>query len=526
MSPPTEQLIRDYLNRLSVAARGRLNSDDRRALVTRTHDFIERNASRSGPPIPMEVAALLSRLGDPGALVDQEVARLAAARGETVVPEADQANGLAARLRRRTANASWHWPTAAAHPDLVTELLNGNGGNGAKPPPTQPTDPAAVVPRQPGPADPDAKESGSAAPPGGSAPPGSSGPPGSSAQPSGPGQPAPPRPVWPVAAPDLGARGGAGSADIAGSDRPGALHAQAGGAGSGDEPAGREPAGGELGAGEPGERGPGIGELGIGAVGQTRGVAEPDAPEPDAVASGPGAPAPGATGTEAGGGGAGGSAKVPEPPLAESVTHYPAEAGAGRSDAPSPSATPRSHSSATRQTQSSATRQTQSSVTGQTQPSATRQTQSPAGRLAGDGPSRVAPARAWIRSLPGRGLALSRRHPLEATAIVLLGLGGVIFPPVWLLGAGVAVPSREWDYRDKWAGLVGPVVLLVIGTTVGLALGHPHHQLGAYLHEAWVYLNILSRLCAVAGTWYLCWRLTHARQAPDVPPWNRPRRVD
>jgi hypothetical protein len=100
MSPPTEQLIRDYLNRLSVAARGRLSSEDRRALVTRTHDFIERNASRSGPATAMEVAALLSRLGDPGALVDQEVARLAAERGEAVATETDQATGLAARLRR------------------------------------------------------------------------------------------------------------------------------------------------------------------------------------------------------------------------------------------------------------------------------------------------------------------------------------------------------------------------------------------------------------------------------------------
>ncbi len=81
MSPPTEQLIRDYLNRLSVAARGRLSSDDRRALVTRTHDFIERNASRSGPATALQIAALLSRLGDPGALVDQEVARLAAEHG-------------------------------------------------------------------------------------------------------------------------------------------------------------------------------------------------------------------------------------------------------------------------------------------------------------------------------------------------------------------------------------------------------------------------------------------------------------
>jgi hypothetical protein len=353
MSPPTEQLIRDYLNRLSVAARGRLSSADRRALVTRTHDFIERNASRSGPATAMEVAALLSRLGDPGALVDQEVARLAAERGEAVATETDQANGLTARLRRRTAHASWHWPTTAAHPELVTELLNGNGGNGAKPPPAQPPDPAVVVPRQPGPADRDAVASGPAPQPDGQ-----------------PDALAPARPVWS--------------------------------------------------AGEP-------------APGQ-----------PD-----PGQPAP--------------EEPTPEQPV-------------------------------------------------------TRQSATVAAELP------AAPSR--IRSVASRAMALSRRHPLEAAAIVLLGLGGVVFPPVWFIGAGVAAASKVWDYRDKWAGIAGPVVLLIIGTSLGVALGSSHHQLGDYLHEVWIYLNVLSRLCAVAGTWYLCWRLTHARPAPDVPPWNRPRRVD
>ncbi len=389
MSPPTEQLIRDYLNRLSVAARGRLSSADRRALVTRTHDFIERNASRSGPATAMEVAALLSRLGDPGALVDQEVARLAAERGEAVATEPDQANGLAARLRRRTAHASWHWPTMAAHPALVTELLNGNGGNGAKPPPAQPADPAAVVPRQPGPADRDAAASGP--PP----------------QPDGqPDAVAPARPVWPAVA-------GGSSAHTAGDATAGADDVS---------PAGPEP-----------------------------------------VADGASA---GRSGTAAG-------EPALEQPAAEQSAHEQA---------------------------------------------VTRQSATVAAELP------AAPS--WIRSLASRAMALSRRHPLEAAAIVLLGLGGVVFPPVWFVGAGVAAASKVWDYRDKWAGIAGPVVLLIIGTSLGVALGSSHHQLGDYLHEVWIYLNVLSRLCAAAGTWYLYWRLTHARPVPDVPPWNRPRRVD
>jgi hypothetical protein len=396
MSPPTEQLIRDYLNRLSVAARGRLSSEDRRALVTRTHDFIERNASRSGPATAMEVAALLSRLGDPGALVDQEVARLAAERGEAVATETDQATGLAARLRRRTAHASWHWPATAAHPELVTELLNGHGGNGAKPPPAQPPDPAAVVPRQSGPADRDAVGSG---PP-----------------PQPDNRPDAARPVRPAAA-------GSGDAD-AGDATAGANDVS---------PAGPEPSDDGAAAARPGP---------------AAGPAEPAAGEP-----------------------------VSEQPVSKQPVREQ----------------PVSEQPVTRQAATVA-----------------------------ELPAR--PAR--IRSLASGAMALSRRHPLEAAAIVLLGLGGVVFPPVWIVGAAVAAASKVWDYRDKWAGIAGPVVLLIVGTSLGVALGSSHHELGGYLHEVWIYLDVLSRLCAVAGAWYLYWRLTHARPVPDVPPWNRPGRVD
>jgi hypothetical protein len=83
MSPPTEQLIRDYLNRLSVAARDRLGPDDRRALVDRTRKLIERKADFAGRPTTLEVGKVLARLGDPVALVEQEWRRLTAVRGET-----------------------------------------------------------------------------------------------------------------------------------------------------------------------------------------------------------------------------------------------------------------------------------------------------------------------------------------------------------------------------------------------------------------------------------------------------------
>jgi hypothetical protein len=377
MSPPTEQLIRDYLNRLSVAARGRLNAEDRRALVTLTHDFIERSASESGPPTAMKVAALLSRLGDPGALVEQEAARLAEARGGAAAPaEVERSGRLLGLLRRRNTPLSWHWPAAPGSPGLLRELLseasaqpvaNGvaqEGHNGSL---------AVRVPRQPGP------------------------------------------------------QAGEVPGEVPATDRAAA---------AGDE--------------EPSAVGPGW----------------PSAPKRE------GSPQPGAGVAE------------PREPEAGAAEPSSAEAGPAEADA---------------------------------------------GELAADleqDPAAAGSVRGWLASVANRALAGSRRTPMEATAVILLGLGGVIYPPVWLLGACLALASKVWDYRDKWAGLVGPVVIMIIGTATCLALGTSQSGFGPYLHQTWVYLNIWSRVGAVAGTWYLVWRLAHDRETPDVPPWSRPRRVD
>jgi hypothetical protein len=76
VNPPAEQLIRDYLNRVSVAARGRLSPDDRRAFVARTRELIEQNTRGLGQGSPMGVARFLNGLGDPAALVARECDRL------------------------------------------------------------------------------------------------------------------------------------------------------------------------------------------------------------------------------------------------------------------------------------------------------------------------------------------------------------------------------------------------------------------------------------------------------------------
>ena len=80
MSPTAEQLIRDYLNRVSVAARTKLHSEDRRAFLARMRFSIERHCGPPGTADPGMVARVLARLGDPEKLVDAEAARLKAAR--------------------------------------------------------------------------------------------------------------------------------------------------------------------------------------------------------------------------------------------------------------------------------------------------------------------------------------------------------------------------------------------------------------------------------------------------------------
>jgi hypothetical protein len=398
MSPPTEQLIRDYLNRLSLAARGRLDAEDRRALVSRTHDFIDRTASPSGPPTSMEVAALLSRLGDPTALVDQEVARLAAARGESAAAElAERQERPPGRLRRLSAHSSWHWPAAPGSEDLRTRLLNGNSEHGYGSP-----DEEAAVPAD---ADrPGADRTGSDRP----------------------------------------------DADRTGSDRPEAelpppiwLPRQSGPADGFAPPANARPDPADAAGGS---RRPGAGPAATTAAGPASGSAE-DRPDGPGLAR-------------------------PAWPSAAAVSTRGQEPAAGPAD------------------------------------------------------SRATVLLAGASASASRLLAWARRNPVEAAAATLLGLGGAAFPPIWLLGVVPALASRAWDYRDKWVGLAGPVLILVVGTALGVTLGTRYDSFGPYVHEGWVYADILSRVGALAGTGYLVWRLTHARRVATVPPWNKPHRVD
>jgi hypothetical protein len=366
MSPPSEQLIRDYLSRLSAAARGRLGTEDRRTFVKRTREFIEQTAPQPGLANSMQIAALLAQLGDPGVLVDQEVARLSAERGELAPPPVAVAGRLAAIRRRRP--ASWHWPSMSGDPDLQTRLLTvaATDLNGAV---TEPTASTAT----------DAAHTGTAAP--------AQNPPRRNSQP----------PIWvprqPAAADEAMAAWAGPALDSAAVGGP-------------DQPA----------------------------------AAERKPNWPSVVARSPATAQPAAAPT----------VEWPDVPA------YQAKPGAGM-------------------------------------------------------------AAALLRQ--------ARANPVAAVAVILLGLGGAAFPPVWLLGAAVAIASRVWDYRDKWLGLAGPVLLLVLGTFLGVTLGSRQTSLGGYVHEGWIYADVLSRVGAVLGAYYLAWRVGHPRPASDMPPWNRPHHV-
>ena len=63
MRPPAEQVIRDYLSRLSVAARNQLPPEDRSAFLARTRDYIERQSGVRDMTDPADVMRALSDYG-------------------------------------------------------------------------------------------------------------------------------------------------------------------------------------------------------------------------------------------------------------------------------------------------------------------------------------------------------------------------------------------------------------------------------------------------------------------------------
>ena len=104
MNPPTEQLVRDYLNRLSLAARSRLGLRDRQALLDQTRARIEAEAGGLSHATPAQVRQVLATLGDPIALVESERTKIAARKEAAIGSRfGGSANGAVRQV----------WPTAA-----------------------------------------------------------------------------------------------------------------------------------------------------------------------------------------------------------------------------------------------------------------------------------------------------------------------------------------------------------------------------------------------------------------------------
>lgn len=120
---------------------------------------------------------------------------------------------------------------------------------------------------------------------------------------------------------------------------------------------------------------------------------------------------------------------------------------------------------------------------------------------------------------------MARRKPLEAIAIVLLGVGGAVFPPVWLLGAAIVLVSRAWDLRDKWVGLALPILLVIAGIVLVVIVGGERRTLASYALEVWLSVGRLSRVAALFSAGYLLWRLGRGPRIPRQPPWNTPRQT-
>ena len=462
--PTAQQMIRAYLGQVSTAATRKLPKGDRLLFVGRTRAAIEAQVGPLASASDADaVAAALTALGDPEELAAKELERLySKGRGAAAPPALWKPPGKAGR--RET-------PPPAAKPAR------------SRPASPQPRKPRPWPYRRSGhdePALPPPAVPGTAGAPG-SAPPGAV---------AGPGAPS----------------GAAGPATSSGAAGPGAPSGAAGsgappGAAEAGTPSGAVGSGAPYGAVEPGARygvvGPGMPPYGTGGPAAHNGSATLG------------------TGNGSGPGGLNGSAPAaPAGDTAPGPAEGPAESGT-RPFATQPGAPPGATAGADEPGPASLPGATPpdgtaplSIVPGMNMPSEAED--EPAGRRFGPP---VPLTEAW---------ALARKHPLEAVAVVVLGVGGLIYPfPLWLIGGVVALFSRRWGKREKWLALAGPPVfagicMLLLGMTGG---GNFFHALAAASHQFGLLLRVGCVLCAG----YLVWRLRRGPRRRKLPPWQRVR---
>lgn len=395
MNPPAEQLIRDYLNRLSVAARGKLGFSQRQSLLDRTRARIEAECGGINGASALQVRKALAELGDPIVLVEREADQAGSSTGTA---DMRYETSIAGNGNREMAAEQAHANNVAKGSEIGEDLFVTGGPNGSKP----------------------GRGSGSI------------------------------RSVL---------------AGLAGAQR----RRRRASAASGPVPRATP-------------RGPG------GGSGGSRG-------DPSVGSDGSGARPGGAPGGEPRKAGL-----VPSP----------------RRPAVSEQIGSRDLLAAQRSQGASSSRGSGPDQGRNASASATRQPNRRAGSTS---------ARGW---LPGRFIrgaaAAARDHTLGVLAIVLLGVGGAAYPPIWLVGAALVLPSKKWDIRDKFFGITLPAFLLIIGTVLIIVLGGEQASISAYAYEAWLGAGRLSRVLAVAGAFYLAWRLPRGRRQPKQPPWNVPHR--
>ena len=117
---------------------------------------------------------------------------------------------------------------------------------------------------------------------------------------------------------------------------------------------------------------------------------------------------------------------------------------------------------------------------------------------------------------------LARENLLEAVAILLLGLGGLILPfPFWPIGAVVALFSRLWDIKDKALAITGPLlVTLALSVIAAPFVGGSGNVIVVYFHAVHVSFGLLVRVGSVITAAYLAWRVSKGPRV-KVPPWQR-----
>jgi hypothetical protein len=442
MNPLTEQLVRDYLNRLSVAARSRLGLRDRQALLDRTRARIEAEVGGLSHATPVQVRQALAAVGDPIALVENERTRIAA-RKEAAI--GSRFGGLANGTVRQV------WPPQGAGVAQASVLA----ASGAEPvfdlqvPGRLPVTGGVSAPAA-------VSFSGVAAAPSvinGS--PGVSN--GSSVVSNG----------SPVVS-----NGSSGTAALPVQAGPPVAISSAVPPVSSSAPAGpRPPSGLQAPASEPGHRNvPDAGHPpGRDGVRPETLLPRPS-PSPETLAGAP----------------------VPPP-------DRPGEASGAESD------------------------RAQESEAGVELSISADEAAGLAGgsRWLSDA-SRTAAGR--ISRLGSGLLALALRDRLEAVALVLLGIGGAVYPPIWLIGAFIAITSKKWDLRDKWLGLAVPVLLVIFGAVLVMVLGGERPSMGSYAFEAWLAAGRLSRIAAVLGAGYLLRRVYRGKRERRQPPWSTQRK--